>query len=174
MVAAGTSPAASPAGTSPAASPAGAPPAASPAGAPGATDQVEREARLVGRKAVVAKLGMDAHWRGVIVVAHALRDAGMEVVYLGHATPAQLVSAVEQEDPAVVGLSSLSGNHLEECRAVLDGLRAAGVDGVPVVIGGTIPPSDEVALAELGVAAVFGVGSPLRTIVARIAALLEA
>ena len=91
-------------------------------------------------KAVVAKLGMDAHWRGVIVVAHALRDAGMEVVYLGHATPDQLVSAVVQEDPALVGLSSLSGNHLEECRTVLDGLRMAGVDGVAVVIGGTIPP----------------------------------
>ena len=96
---------------------------------------------------------MDAHWRGVIVVAHALRDAGMEVVYLGHATPEQLVTAVVQEDPALVGLSSLSGNHLDECRAVLDGLREAGADGVPVVIGGTIPPSDEPALAEMGVSA---------------------
>jgi methylmalonyl-CoA mutase C-terminal domain/subunit len=148
-------------------------PGASPAGVPGATDQVERDTRLVGRKAVVAKLGMDAHWRGVIVVAHALRDVGMEVVYLGHATPEQLVSAVEQEDPALVGLSSLSGNHLEECRGVCEGLRAAGVDGVPVVIGGTIPSSDNQALADLGIAAVFGVGSPLRTIIARIAALLD-
>ena len=69
-----------------------------------------RDPRLAGRKAVVAKLGMDAHWRGVIVVAHALRDAGMEVVYLGHATSGQLVTAVVQEDPALVGLSSLSGN----------------------------------------------------------------
>ena len=136
------------------------------------TAEVQREPRLVGKKAVVAKLGMDAHWRGVIVVAHALRDAGMEVVYLGHATPEQLVSAVEQEDPALVGLSSLSGNHVEECRSVCDGLRAAGVDGVPVVIGGTIPPSDEAALADLGIAAVFGVGSPLRTIVSRIGGLL--
>jgi len=129
-------------------------------------------ATLAG-KAVVAKLGMDAHWRGVIVVAHALRDAGMEVVYLGHATPGQLVTAVEQEDPALVGLSSLSGNHLEQCRAVLDGLAEAGVDGVPVVIGGTIPPSDEPALAEMGVAAVFGSGTPLRAIVERIAELLD-
>jgi methylmalonyl-CoA mutase C-terminal domain/subunit len=135
---------------------------------------VPPEPGLVGRKAVVAKLGMDAHWRGVIVVAHALRDAGMEVVYLGHATAEQLVSAVVQEDPALVGLSSLSGNHLDECRAVLEGLREAGVDGVPVVAGGTIPPSDEPALAELGVAAVFGSGSPLRTIITRIAALLAA
>ena len=134
---------------------------------------VGRDPRLVGRKAVVAKLGMDAHWRGVIVVAHALRDAGMEVVYLGHATTDQLVTAVVQEDPALVGLSSLSGNHLEECRTVLDGLRAAGVDGVPVVLGGTVPPADEPALAEMGVSAVFGSGSPLRTIIDRIAELLD-
>ena len=136
-------------------------------------ETVAGDRRLVGRKAVVAKLGMDAHWRGVIVVAHALRDAGMEVVYLGHATPEQLVTAVVQEDPALVGLSSLSGNHLEECRTVLDGLRAAGVDGVPVVLGGTVPPADEPALAEMGVSAVFGSGSPLRTIIGRIADLLE-
>jgi methylmalonyl-CoA mutase, C-terminal domain len=134
---------------------------------------VARDSRLVGRKAVVAKLGMDAHWRGVIVVAHALRDAGMEVAYLGHATPDQLVTAVVQEDPALVGLSSLSGNHLKECQAVLDGLRANGVEGVPVVLGGTIPPSDEAALADMGVSAVFGSGSSLRTIVSRIADLLD-
>ena len=136
-------------------------------------EAVGRDRRLVGRKAVVAKLGMDAHWRGVIVVAHALRDAGMEVVYLGHATPGQLVTAVVQEDPALVGLSSLSGNHLEECQVVLDGLREAGVDGVPVVLGGTVPPADEAALAEMGVSAVFGPGSPLRTILSRIADLLD-
>ena len=128
-------------------------------------------AALTG-KAVVAKLGMDAHWRGVIVVAHALRDAGMEVVYLGHATPGQLVTAVVQEDPSLVGLSSLSGNHLDECRAVLDGLLGAGVEDLPVVIGGTVPPSDEPALAEMGISAVFGSGTPLRTILARIAELL--
>jgi methylmalonyl-CoA mutase C-terminal domain/subunit len=115
---------------------------------------------------------MDAHWRGVIVVAHALRDAGMEVVYLGHSTPAELVAIVVQEDPALVGLSSLSGNHMVECQAVLDGLREAGASEVPVVIGGTIPPADVPALAEMGVRAVFGSGSPLRTIVGRIATLI--
>ena len=133
----------------------------------------DSDPRLVGHKAVVAKLGMDAHWRGVIVVAHALRDAGMEVVYLGHADSGQLVTAVVQEDPSLVGLSSLSGNHLEECRAVLDGLAGAGVEGIPVVIGGTIPPSDEAALSKMGVAAVFGTGTPLRTIVTRIAELVD-
>jgi methylmalonyl-CoA mutase C-terminal domain/subunit len=138
-----------------------------------AGEAVGRDSRLVGRKAVVAKLGMDAHWRGVIVVAHALRDAGMEVVYLGHATPGQLVTAVVQEDPALVGLSSLSGNHLDECRAVLEGLGEAGVEGVPVVIGGTIPPSDEPALAGMGISAVFGSGTPLRTILGRIGELLD-
>ena len=124
-------------------------------------------------KAVVAKLGMDAHWRGVIVVAHALRDAGMEVVYLGHATPDQLVIAVIQEDPNLVGLSSLSGNHLDECRAVLDGLREAGVSDIPVVVGGTVPPADEPALAEMGVRAVFGSGTSLRRIIDRIGELLD-
>ena len=121
----------------------------------------------------MAKLGMDAHWRGVIVVAHALRDAGMEVVYLGHASVGQLVTAVVQEDPALVGLSSLSGNHLEECGAVLGGLHEAGVESIPVVIGGTIPPSDEPALFDMGIRAVFGTGTPLRTILDRIAELLE-
>lgn len=129
-------------------------------------------ATVLRGRAVVAKLGMDAHWRGVIVVAHALRDAGMEVVYLGHTTPAELVAIVVQEDPALVGLSSLSGNHLVECQAVLDGLREAGVGEVPVVIGGSIPPTDEPALAEMGIRAVFGTGSPLRTIVDRIATLI--
>jgi methylmalonyl-CoA mutase C-terminal domain/subunit len=138
-----------------------------------AAEDVGPDARLAGRKVVVAKLGMDAHWRGVIVVAHAFRDAGMEVVYLGHATPGQLVTAVVQEDPSLVGLSSLSGNHLEECATVLDGLREAGVEGVPVVIGGTIPPSDEPALASLGISAAFGPGTPLRTILSRVAALLD-
>ena len=96
----------------------------------------------------------------------------MEVVYLGHTTPAQLVAIVVQEDPALVGLSSLSGNHMVECQAVLDGLREAGVGEVPVVIGGSIPPSDEPALAEMGIRAVFGTGSPLRSIVDRIATLI--
>jgi len=68
---------------------------------------------------------MDAHWRGAIVVATGLRDAGMEVVYLGHATPEELVAVVTQEDADLLGLSSLSGNHLGECRRVMEGFAGA-------------------------------------------------
>ena len=129
-------------------------------------------AGLKGRKAIVAKLGMDAHWRGAIVVAHALREAGMEVVYLGHASPAGIVRAVIQEDAVLLGLSSLSGNHLTECPAVLAGLREAGVDDVAVVLGGTVPSRDEEGLRAMGVDATFGSGTSLKVIVERIADLV--
>ncbi len=117
---------------------------------------------------------MDAHWRGAIVVAHALREAGMEVIYLGHATPPQLAATVVQEDADLLGLSSLSGNHLTECRAVVDELRRAGSDDLTVVVGGTIPVADGPLLAAIGIDAVFGVGTPLRVIVERVAGLLSA
>lgn len=129
---------------------------------------------LVGRKAIVAKLGMDAHWRGAIVVANALRDAGMEVVYLGHASAHEIVPAVLQEDAVLLGLSSLSGNHLAECPPVLEGLREAGIDDVAVVLGGAIPPQDEPILRDAGVAAVFGTGTSLKIIIERIGELVSA
>ncbi|HEX6340883.1 cobalamin B12-binding domain-containing protein [Umezawaea sp.] len=131
-------------------------------------------AALQGRKAIVAKLGMDAHWRGAIVVAKALRDAGMDVVYLGHTTAADLVAAAEQEDPVLVGLSTLSGNHLDECALVMTAFRAAGLHDVVVVVGGTIPPRDQARLRELGVDQVFGVGSPLTHIVDQVSTLVAA
>lgn len=127
---------------------------------------------LEGRKAVVAKLGMDAHWRGAIVVANALKEAGMEVVYLGHATAGDLVTAVVQEDPALVGLSTLSGNHLSECECVMTALRDAGLDDLVVVVGGSIPTADEPGLRALGVDGVFGVGSSLSLIVEHISELV--
>lgn len=130
-------------------------------------------ATLKGRKAVVAKLGMDAHWRGAIVVANALRNAGMEVVYLGHSSAAAIVRAVVQEDAVLLGLSTLSGNHMTECPPVLLGLRESGVDDVAVVVGGTVPSRDELRLRELGVDAVFGPGTPLKTILASISHLVE-
>ena len=122
---------------------------------------------------MIAKLGMDAHWRGAIVVATGLRDAGMEVVYLGHATPEELVAVVTQEDADLLGLSSLSGNHLSECRRVMEGLAAAGLDDVVVVVGGTIPPGDLPMLREMGVGAAFGTGTPLAVIVEEVARLLD-
>lgn len=129
-------------------------------------------ANLEGRKAIVAKLGMDAHWRGAIVVANALKSAGMEVVYLGHATADDLVSAVLQEDPALVGLSTLSGNHLSECQLVMTALRDAGLDDAVVVVGGSIPATDEPPLRALGVDSVFGPATSLASIVDRVAELV--
>ena len=124
-------------------------------------------------KVLVAKLGMDAHWRGAIVVANALRDAGMEVVYLGHASAAEVAAASVQEDAALVGLSLLSGNHLDEVPATLSALRAAGSDAV-VVVGGAIPPRDAATLVDGGVAAVYPTGSPLPAILTGLGELLAA
>jgi methylmalonyl-CoA mutase C-terminal domain/subunit len=129
---------------------------------------------LRGRRAVVAKLGMDAHWRGAIVVANALRDAGMEVIYLGHATPSEVASVAVDEDVDLVGLSSLSGNHLTQCRLVVDALAQVGATDCAVVLGGTIPSADEPELEEMGVDAVFPTGTPLPSIIERLTALLAA
>ena len=116
---------------------------------------------LQGRKAIIVKVGMDAHWRGAIVVANALREAGMEVVYLGHASPEEIVAAVEQEDPVLVGISALSGNHMTEVPAVVNALRAAAITDVAVVVGGAIGERDIPALTSAGVAGVFPTGSQL-------------
>jgi ethylmalonyl-CoA mutase len=105
---------------------------------------------------LVGKPGLDGHSNGAEQVAVRARDVGFEVVYQGiRLTPAQIVAAAVQEDVHVVGLSVLSGSHLEVVPAVVDGLRAAGADDVPVVVGGIIPPEDAAALRERGVAAVF-------------------
>jgi (2R)-ethylmalonyl-CoA mutase len=105
---------------------------------------------------LVGKPGLDGHSNGAEQVAVRARDVGFEVVYQGiRLTPAQIVAAAVQEGVHVVGLSILSGSHLEVVPAVVDGLRAAGVDDVPVVVGGIIPPDDAAVLRERGVAAVF-------------------
>jgi len=91
---------------------------------------------------VVARLGMDAHWRGSIVVARALRDAGMEVIYLGNQMPETIVATAIQEDADIVGLSTLSGNHMVLAPEVVRLLREEDVDGPKVILGGTIPPDD--------------------------------
>jgi methylmalonyl-CoA mutase, C-terminal domain len=118
-------------------------------------------------KVLIAKPGLDGHDRGAKVVAHALRDAGVEVVYSGlKRTPEEIVAEAIQEDVDVIGLSILSGAHLPLSTRVLEGLRAQGADGIRVVVGGIIPPRDIHALLSLGVARVFPMGTPLPEIVA--------
>ena len=96
----------------------------------------------------------------------ALRDAGAEVVYLGlRQTPAQIVAAARAEDADVIGISVLSGVHLALAREVREAQQAAGVADIPLVVGGTIPPQDAAALAELGVRGVFSVGTPIEEVV---------
>jgi methylmalonyl-CoA mutase C-terminal domain/subunit len=117
-------------------------------------------------KVLIAKPGLDGHDRGAKVVAHALRDAGVEVVYSGlKRTPEELVAEAVQEDVDVIGLSVLSGAHLTLSGRLLDRLRAAGAGDVAVVVGGTIPAGDAEALRAMGVRAVFPMGTPLPEIV---------
>jgi methylmalonyl-CoA mutase C-terminal domain/subunit len=118
-------------------------------------------------KILIAKPGLDGHDRGAKVVAQALRDAGVEVVYTGlKRTPEEIVQEAIQEDVDVVGLSILSGAHLPLSRRVLDGLRANGAGDIQVVVGGIIPPRDVEGLRTLGVSRVFPMGTPLADIVA--------
>ena len=117
-------------------------------------------------RVVVAKPGLDGHDRGAKVVARALRDAGMEVIYTGlHQTPEQIVETAIQEDADAVGISILSGAHMTLVPRIVEGLREAGADDVLVVVGGTIPGDDADELRRLGVAEVFTPGAPTREIV---------
>jgi methylmalonyl-CoA mutase C-terminal domain/subunit len=109
---------------------------------------------------IVAKPGLDGHDRGAQVVARALSDAGFDVIYTGiRQTPEMIVAAALQEDVDCVGLSIMSGSHMEYAEAILDGLRAAGATRVRLFVGGIVPPDDAEALRRLGVAGVFGPGS---------------
>jgi methylmalonyl-CoA mutase C-terminal domain/subunit len=111
-------------------------------------------------RVVVAKPGLDGHDRGAKIIARALRDAGMEVIYTGlHQTPEQIVETVIQEDADAAGLSILSGAHMTLVPRILELLREQGVDDVVVTVGGTIPSDDVKALKELGVAEVFTPGA---------------
>ena len=117
-------------------------------------------------RVVVAKPGLDGHDRGAKVVARALRDAGMEVVYTGlHQTPEQIVETAIQEDADAVGISILSGAHMTLVPRILDGLRENGLDDVLVVVGGTIPDEDAAELKGQGVAEIFTPGAPTSEIV---------
>ena len=111
-------------------------------------------------RVLVAKPGLDGHDRGAKVIARALRDAGMEVVYTGiRQTPEMIVETAFQEDVSVIGLSILSGAHMELVPQVLTGLKEKGMEEVMVILGGIIPAEDEAALLEMGVASVFGPGT---------------
>jgi methylmalonyl-CoA mutase C-terminal domain/subunit len=117
-------------------------------------------------RVVVAKPGLDGHDRGAKIIARALRDAGMEVIYTGlHQTPEQIVETVVQEDADAVGLSILSGAHMTLVPRVLDLMRAQAVEDVVVTVGGTIPTDDVAELKQLGVAEVFTPGATTEAIV---------
>ncbi len=115
---------------------------------------------------MIAKPGLDGHDRGAKIIARALRDAGMEVIYTGlHQTPEQIVETALQEDADAVGISILSGAHMTLVPKILDGLRENGLDDVLVVVGGTIPAEDAKELRGLGVSEIFTPGAPTKTIV---------
>jgi methylmalonyl-CoA mutase C-terminal domain/subunit len=114
----------------------------------------------------VAKPGLDGHDRGAKVIARALRDAGMEVIYTGiRQTPQMIVQAAAQEDVDVLGMSILSGAHLEILPEIMRLLREQGMEDVLVVVGGIIPQVDRQPLMDLGIAAVFGPGAPTGSII---------
>jgi methylmalonyl-CoA mutase C-terminal domain/subunit len=115
---------------------------------------------------VIAKPGLDGHDRGAKIIARALRDAGMEVIYTGlHQTPEQIVETAIQEDADAVGVSILSGAHMTLVPRIVEGLRDRDAGDVLVVVGGTIPPDDAEELKVQGVAAVFGPGATTSEIV---------
>ena len=127
-----------------------------------ADTEIAQDRPATGRKirVVVAKPGLDGHDRGAKIIARALRDAGMEVIYTGlHQTPEQIVETVIQEDADAVGLSILSGAHMTLVPRIAALLKEQGVEDVVLVVGGTIPADDIPQLKELGVAAVFTPGA---------------
>jgi methylmalonyl-CoA mutase, C-terminal domain len=117
-------------------------------------------------RVVVAKPGLDGHDRGAKIIARALRDAGMEVIYTGlHQTPEQIVETVIQEDADAVGLSILSGAHMTLVPRIAELLREQGVDDVLLTVGGTIPADDIPELKRVGVAEVFTPGASTQAII---------
>ena len=117
-------------------------------------------------RVLVAKPGLDGHDRGAKVVARALRDAGMEVIYTGiRQTPEMIVEVALQEDVDVIGLSCLSGAHMELFSEVMERLKQKGMGNVLVVAGGIIPEGDVASLQQIGIKAIFGPGTPTSEIV---------
>ena len=117
-------------------------------------------------RVVIAKPGLDGHDRGAKVIARALRDAGMEVIYTGlRQTPEQIVAAALQEDADVIGLSILSGAHMHICPRIMELLRERGMDDVLVVVGGIIPDVDLPKLNAIGITGIFLPGTPMQAII---------
>jgi methylmalonyl-CoA mutase C-terminal domain/subunit len=117
-------------------------------------------------RVIIAKPGLDGHDRGAKVIARALRDAGMEVIYTGlRQTPEQIVEAALQEDADVIGVSILSGAHMHVCPRITALAKERGLQGVLVVVGGIIPDADLPALNEMGIRGVFRPGTPMQEIV---------
>jgi len=138
---------------------------------PSPLERLERRGRY---KVLVAKLGIDGHDRGAKVIARALRDAGFEVVYTGiRQTPEQIVAAAIQEDVDVIGVSILSGAHMHHMKKLMEKLKEAGADDIPVVLGGTIPIPDVEPLLKIGVRKVFLPGTSLKEIVEAVEKLAE-
>ena len=117
-------------------------------------------------RVVIAKPGLDGHDRGAKVIARALRDAGMEVIYTGlRQTPEQIVAAALQEDADVIGLSILSGAHMHICPRVMELLKERGLTDVQVVVGGIIPDVDIPRLRDMGITGIFLPGTPMQQII---------
>jgi methylmalonyl-CoA mutase cobalamin-binding domain/chain len=133
------------------------------------TDVAENPIRVL-----VAKVGLDGHDRGVKVVARALRDAGMEVVYTGlHRTPEQVIASAVQEDVDAIGVSLLSGAHMTLLPRLLELMRQQGIDDKVLVAGGVMPDEDVIALKGMGVADILGQDTPPATIVATVERLVR-
>jgi len=116
-------------------------------------------------KVLLSKLGLDVHNRGIITVARELRDAGMEVIYIGNALPEEIIETAIQEDVDLIALSCLSGAHMYLFTEVVKQLRGKGINNVTVIGGGTIPREDIARLKEAGIKEVFLPGTPLREII---------
>lgn len=124
----------------------------------------ERKIRIL-----IAKPGLDGHDRGAKVVALALRDAGMEVIYTGlHQTIEQIVNTAMQESVDIIGLSIMSGAHIPICKKLIESLKQEGLDNIKIIVGGVIPRKDIPVLKEIGVTNVFPSGTPFHEIVTSI------
>jgi methylmalonyl-CoA mutase C-terminal domain/subunit len=117
------------------------------------------------KRILIAKVGMDAHWRGAVIVAKTLRDAGFEVVLGRNLSPAAVVNTAIQESVDFIGISSLSGNHLVTVPQIIDLLRQQQAGDIKVVVGGIVPAADAGKLLDCGVLGVFGPGQDTKTIV---------